>query len=129
MKTETSSRPGIAPLELWPVDHPAGTYLPVVVGPQEAQVTVMPGEDGMAAFYSGFGTFVARLTTELESLREGLVEVRTDMDDAPQAPSLRERALDARLDDIAAQVQKLRSDVSRVLAQQAEAARMRRFSD
>ena len=129
MKTETSIRPGAAPLELWPVDNPTGAYLPARVGQPETQVSARPRDNEMAAFYSGFATFVARLTTELESLQEGLAEVRTDVDDAQQAPSLRERALDARVDEITAQVQKLRSDVSRVLAQQAEAARMRRFSD
>jgi hypothetical protein len=111
------------------VDHPAGTYLPALVGQRETRLSARPGDDETAAFYSGFATFVARLTTELESLQEGLAEVRTDVDEAQQAPSLRERALDARVNEITAQVQKLRSDVSRVLAQQAEAARMRRFSD
>ena len=129
MKTETSNRPGVAPLELWPVEQPAGTFLPAVEGQGEAQVITLPGGGELAAFYSGFSTFVSRLTTELESLQEGLAEVRTDVDGAQHAPSLRERALEARVDEVTSQVQKLRGEVSRVLAQQAEVARMRRFSD
>lgn len=131
MQVDSSRRDTVTPLELWPVEGLTGEYLPAVVAPRGRDVT--PGrsaeEEAAARFQSDFKEFIGRLTAEIESLRDGLDEVRTEADTAQRPVSLRERAADARVDELSQQVQKLNSQMARVLAQQEERERMRRFSD
>ena len=130
MNTQTSDRPGVRPLDLWPVASLTGTHLPVVVA-ERNHVTAraeLTADDEMARFAWDFCTFVARLTAELESLREGLAQARTDIDVAQRAPAFRYRARQARIDELTEQLQELRGDVSRVLTGPAEVPGKGRFA-
>lgn len=125
----------------WPVEYPAGAYLPVVVKGRDGATSAaeMLVDNPVPQLFADFARVVAQLQRELASVREDIADVRSEMPAAQPASSLRERALLVSVEGMAGKVRSLADEVAgfRSAEEKREAERrarelrdrMRRFSD